>query len=413
MSVADDAGSARAVRVGVDWATDNHVVCVVGADGAPVERVTIGHTRSGLARLVGLLTGYDVVGVGIERPDGPVVDALLEAGLTVFVIAPAQVKSLRGRYGSAGNKDDRFDAYVLADTVRTDRRRLTPLKLDSPATTVLRTLVRTRQDLIGHRITVANQLRAHLQTALPGLVGLFHALDAPVSRAFIAQFTTQDAVDRLTVQDLAGWLHAHNAYRSNPQQLHQWLQAAPRGAVGAHGRALAAVTTAYLAALTAIIEQITALEKQLAAALDAHPDRDIFTSLPRAGTVRAARLLAEIGDARGRFPTPVSLAGLAGVTPSTRQSGQVRVVAFRWAVDKQLRGAVCDFAADSRHTNPWAAHLYAQARARGHRHPHAVRILARAWLTIIWKCWTTNTPYNPTRHNALQALLNQHQTEAA
>ncbi|SNT46886.1 Transposase IS116/IS110/IS902 family protein, partial [Asanoa hainanensis] len=154
-----------------------------------------------------------------------------------------------------------------------------------------------------------------------------------------------------------------------------------------------------------------ALETQIADTLAQHPDRDIFTSLPRAGTVRAARLLAEIGDARGRFPTPASLAGLAGVTPSTRQSGQVRVVTFRWAVDKQLRGAVCDFAADSRHTNPWAAHLYnhARARARGHRHPHAVRILARAWLAVIWKCWTTNTPYDPNRHRALQTLLHQDQ----
>ncbi|SNT33668.1 hypothetical protein SAMN05421812_104577, partial [Asanoa hainanensis] len=92
-----------------------------------------------------------------------------------------------------------------------------------------------------------------------------------------------------------------------------------------------------------------------------------------------------------------------------RQSGQVRVVTFRWAVDKQLRGAVCDFAADSRHTNPWAAHLYNHARARGHRHPHAVRILARAWLAVIWKCWTTNTPYDPNRHRALQTLLHQDQ----
>ena len=85
---------------------------------------------------------------------------------------------------------------------------------------------------------------------------------------------------------------------------------------------------------------------------------------------------------------------------------------FRWAVNKQLRAAVCDFAADSRRANPWAADLYAKARARGHRHPHAVRILARAWLDIIWKCWTTNTPYDPARHQALQTLL-QNQTEAA
>ncbi|GLL02779.1 hypothetical protein [Dactylosporangium matsuzakiense] len=92
----------------------------------------------------------------------------------------------------------------------------------------------------------------------------------------------------------------------------------------------------------------------------------------------------------------------APLSPAIRQSGQVKVVAFRWAVDKQLRGAVCDFAAGLPPRQPWAQHLYSQARARGHRHPHAIRILARAWLGVIWKCWTTGTPYDLTRHNALQ-----------
>ena len=131
MSVTDDGVAARAVTAGIDWATDDHAVCVIDADGEALERVTIAHTKAGLARLVGLLAAFEVVGVGIERPDGPVVDALLAAGLTVFVIAPSQVKSLRRRYGSAGNKDDRFDAFVLADTVRTDQRRLSPLRPDT------------------------------------------------------------------------------------------------------------------------------------------------------------------------------------------------------------------------------------------------------------------------------------------
>jgi transposase len=238
---------------------------------------------------------------------------------------------------------------------------------------------------------------------------LFYALDAPVSRAFLTDFPTQDAVDALTVEELTGWLTAHNSSASDPARVHQRLRAAPRGVTGSAGTALAAITTAYLATLTAVADQIRALETRIGQALSAHPDGHIFTSLPRSGTLRAARLLAEIGDARGRFPTPAALAGLAGVTPSTRQSGHVKVVAFRWAVDKQLRDAVCDFAADSRHANPWAEHLYNQARARGHRHPHAVRILARAWLGVIWKLWTTTTPYNPDQHRALQTLLTQAQ----
>jgi transposase len=165
--------------------------------------------------------------------------------------------------------------------------------------------------------------------------------------------------------------------------------------------------------LRTLTTQIQALAAQIAEQLDLHPDAPIFTSLPRSGRVRAARLLAEIGDARGRFPTADSLACLAGVAPSTRQSGKVKIVSFRWGADKQLRDALCDFAGDSRHANPWAADLYRRARARGHDHPHAVRVLARAWVDIIWACWTTNTPYDPAKHRALQRILNQDQPTAA
>ena len=414
MSLNDTTSPARANSAGVDWAKDDYAVCVVDSDGEPLKRVTLRYTRAGLRQLTDLLDRYQVDAVGIERGDGPIVDALLAAAQTVYVIPPSQVKALRRRYGSAGNKDDRFDAYVLADTIRTDQRRLTPLMLDSPATTALRKLCRARKDLVAHRIALANQLRAHLQTALPATVDLFDDIDSVISRQFLTRFTTQDAIDWLSPKRLAAWLKSVGyPGRTNPVTLHARIAAAPRGATGDYGRALAGITHAYLAALATVINQTKALTKQITQALDTHPDRGIFTSLPRSGTVRAARLLAEIGDARGRFPTPDALACLAGVAPSTRESGKIRIVAFRWAVDKQLRDAVCDFAGDSRRANPWAAHLYQQARNRGHDHPHAVRILARAWIDIIWKCWTTNTAYHPDQHRALQRLINQDQPRAA
>jgi transposase len=112
---------------GIDWARDDHAVSVVDPDGRQVARFTVAHTTVGLRQLVRRLGRASVSQVAIERPDGPVIDALLAAGLTVVVIPPSQLKQLRSRYGSAGNKDDRFDAFVLADVLRTDRHRLLPL----------------------------------------------------------------------------------------------------------------------------------------------------------------------------------------------------------------------------------------------------------------------------------------------
>ena len=401
----------NAVTSGIDWARDDHAVSVVDARGREISRHTIEHSAAGLRELVSVLARAGAGEAAIERPDGPVIDALLGAGITVVVISPNQVKNLRGRYGSAGNKDDRFDAFVLADTLRTDRARLRPLTPDSPATVALR---RACKDLVSHRVAVANQLRAHLRNVFPGAAGLFADLDSPVSLAFLARFDTQDRADWLTPARMAKWL-ASIGYsgHTDPAVLHARLTAAPRGITGPDADAQACITHALHAVLTTLAEQIKKLSAQISSQLAAHADSHIFTSLPRSGTVRAARLLAGIGDCRARFPTPESLACLAGAAPSTRQSGKMRTVGFRWACDKQLRDAVTDFAGDSRHASPWAADLYNRARARGHDHPHAVRILARAWLFVIWHCWQDGTAYNPARHRALQTLLNQDQQAAA
>ena len=394
------------VTGGVDWASEDHAISVVNDRGLEIARKSVDHTAAGLRALVKFLVKHGVGEVAIERGDGPVVDVLLEADLTVVVISPNRLKNLRSRYGSAGNKDDRFDAYVLADTIRTDWRRLTPLTLDTDATTALRKLCRARRDLVAHRVALCNQLRAHLQAAFPGAVGLFADLDSAISLKFLARFDSQERADWLSVKRLAAWLSSVGyCGRKDPADLYTHLQTAPRGPVGPDGAARAHVTRAMLSVLGELVEQIATLEAQIAEQLALHADAHIFQSLPRGGTVRAARLLAEIGDVRGRFPDAASLACLAGVAPSTKQSGKHKAVTYRWAVNKELRDAVCDFAGDSRRANPWAAKIYNDAVARGKDHPHAVRILARAWLGVIWRCWQNHTAYQPDQHNALRAVL--------
>lgn len=401
------------VTGGLDWSRDDHAVSVVDARGREIVRHTVEHSAAGLRELIGVLAGAGCREVAIERPDGPVVDTLLAACLTVVVISPNQVKYLRGRYGSAGNKDDRFDAFVLADTLRTDRARLRPLVPDAAATLALRRAVRARRDLVAHRVAAANQLRAHLRLVLPGAAGLFADIDSPISLAFLTRFGTQDKTDWLTPARLGAWLSRQGySGKADPAVLHARLIASPRGATGTHATAQAPITAALVAVLTTLLAQIKALHDSIDDQLSAHPDAHIFTSLPRAGRLRAARLLAEIGDCRARFPTASSLTCLAGVAPSTRQSGKSRVVGFRWACDKQLRDAVCDFAGDSRRASPWAQDLYQRARARGHDHPHATRILARAWLDIIWHCWQDRAAYDPARHRALQRTIHDQQQAA-
>jgi transposase len=389
---------------GVDWATDAHAVAVVDQVGAVIDCFDIENSAAGLDEMCRRLRKHDVRRVAIERPDGPVVDALLNARFEVVVVSSRSVKALRERYGTAGNKSDHSDAYVLADCLRTDGHRWASLEPDSPATVTLRSHVRARKDLIETRVAIANQLRAHLRVVFPGAVGLFWEIDSPISLRFLERFPSTTRARWLSEKRLGAWLVAnHYSGRKAHGELYRHLTEAPAGVAGDDGDVRGAVAVAFVQVLKTVRDQIDEITTRMAEQLDAHPDALVFTSLPRVGVVRAATLLAEIGDCRARFPDAESLACLAGVVPSTRRSGRHRAVTFRWSADKKLRDALCDFAGDSWQSNAWAEQRYRELR-KTKTHPHAERILARSWAAIIWRCWQDNTPYDPARHGNFQRL---------
>lgn len=398
---------------GIDWSWQHHALCIVDDDGQRIEEATVPHSRPGLAKITTLLRRHQVERVGIERGDGPVVEHLVRDGFEVVVISARQVKSLRVRYGTAGNKDDRFDAFVLADALRTDAGRWAVVRPDTAETVALRMLVRARQDLVGHRIAVHNQLLATLQHNFPGAIGLFSQLDIPISLAFLRRFPSEAKATWLTAGGgelrMTHWLKA-NSYcgRHTPRRLVDHLTKAAEGRVtGPAAEASELIVTALVEVLIGLRAKQDELETRIREALLAHPDGPIFQSLPRSGVVRAATLLAEIGDCRARFPDAQSLAAAAGVAPSTRQSGKHRNVAYRRGCNKQLRAALVDWAQDTPRANAWARDTYDRARARGCRHPHAARILAQGWTRILWRCWQEGNTYDADRHGRLNDLLQE------
>ena len=392
---------------GIDWATKTHAVCVVDDQGQIRARFEVANTGKSFAGLIRRLGKLPVVAVAIERPDGPLVEAMLEVGLRVVVITPRQVKALRSRYGAAGAKSDPGDAYVLADALRTDGHRLAALTPDSDQTKVLRALSRTRKDLVKARVALCNQLTAQLERCFPGAVGLFARLDSKVAIAFLRRYPTSAAAAELDAATLGAFLRRIGYCGRRPvAELLARLSVAPAAGISPLEQAGRAVCVASLLdAIQVLAGREAELQAEIIERLELHTDRQIFVHLPKAGHgVRAARLLAEIGDVRARFPDEEALAALSGVAPVTRASGKTRSVGFRWACDKQLRDALIDFADDSRHASPWAAKVYADALARTRRHPHAVRILARAWVRVIWRIWQDHTSYDPAKHRGAVRL---------
>jgi transposase len=390
----------------VDWGSRLHAACIVDVAGVVVEQFTVEHTAAGLTTLVRHFQRQRVGRVAIERPDGPVVEALLAAGVQVVVVASRSIKALRTRYGLAGNKADRSDAYVLADCLRTDGHRWPALQVDTPQTQALRGAVRARKNLLATRIATANQLRAHLQVVFPGAAGVFADIDSRIALRFLERFPTQDKASWLSERRLAAWLHGH-AYcgRRSAAELLQRLRTAAPGVCGPAAEEQVRVTLSLVRVLRILVAEIAQLEEHIREQLARHPDGRLFQSLPRAGTLRAAALLAEIGDCRARFPSAEMLAALAGAVPSTRASGQHHLVTFRWTCDKKLREALVDFAQDTVHASPWAEQLYRRHRQQRKTHSHAARILTRAWIGVIWRCWQDHQPYDPARHRALQRVL--------
>ena len=95
---------AGGVCAGIDWATADHAVCMVDMAGRVTDRFSVAHDKAGITTIITRLRKNKVTEVAIERGDGPLVDALLAAGMTVVVITSRQVKNLRSRFGAAGAK---------------------------------------------------------------------------------------------------------------------------------------------------------------------------------------------------------------------------------------------------------------------------------------------------------------------
>jgi len=391
---------------GIDWASEKHDVLIEDPAGEELLAATFAHSEDGISGLCAALSCFEVDLVAVERPDGLLVDRLLEAGVRVLALHPNQVKAARDRFRASGGKSDRFDRFVLCELARTDAHRFRILEPDSDQTKALRALTRAREDLVKARVAMSNQLHAELERFWPAPIGLFSDLTSPISLAFLARYPSAPDAHRLGEKRLAGFLRAnHYNNRTTAARLLERLREAPTGrAEEIETLARRQVVSALVRTLQTMIAQIAELDAEIARALEAHPDGEIFRSFfhSRESVICAATLLAEIGDSRARYPHRDAIAADAGQAPVAVESGKRKHATFRWACNKRLRKALAVLAHSTKMWNPWAADRYANARRRGHNHQRALRTLGRAMSRIIWQCWQTHTPYDPQRHTGLQ-----------
>ncbi|GGL79283.1 IS110 family transposase [Streptomyces anthocyanicus] len=360
--------------VGIDWGSTEHAVCVLDGAGRAKSEFTVTHTAVGFEQLVRRLARFgdaEDVPVAIERPDGRLVDLLLEAGHPVVPVKSNAIKAWRDAEVLSGAKSDPGDAMVIAEYLRLRHHRLSAARPFSDETKALRTVVRTRDDVVRLRVMATNMLSALLDAFWPGAKSLFADVESPIALEFLTRYPTPASAASLGEKRMAAFCTKHGySGRRSPEDLVRRLRRAPSGvADGHHSEAGRDAVTALVAVLKTLSTVKKDLDRSVTSHLSQHPDGRVFTSLPRAGQVNAAQILAEWGDSRTAYDGPDSIAAFAGVAPVTKASGRMRGVSYRWACSKRFRQAITTFADNSRHASPWAADIYERARKRGMDHP--------------------------------------------
>jgi transposase len=389
--------------MGVDWADAEHAVWVEDEGGAKVLDRRVPQTAEGLSEWGCWLDARRAEGIelwaAIERPEGRIVDHLLDHGVTVFPLNPKAVDRARDRFRMSGAKSDPFDARVQATFLRTDHAHLQPLRPSSDAAQELKGLTRDHARQVRQQTRLLNQVTATLKAYYPRGLEVCEDLTSQWGRAFLQAYPTPAAAAGLTKGRWERWARAHRLSAERTAERWEVLQrpqipVLPH-VVRVHARRLGAL----LAQLDVTIDAVQAYRQAVADFFASMPVASWAASLPGGQSgITVPRLYAELGDAAGRWQTFRHLQGHAGTVPVTERSGKVVIVKFRFACNLHLRHAIHQFAFQSLQHSEWARAYYDRCRKHGHSHHHALRALAAKWLKIIFALWTRQVPYDETYH---------------
>jgi Transposase/Transposase IS116/IS110/IS902 family len=389
------------IFVGDDWAEDHHDVWVMNQDGQRLAAEQIPEGPAGLARMHSLLATFadepEQVVVGIETDHGLWVEALAAAGYQVYAINPLAASRYRDRHSISGAKSDPGDAKVLADLVRTDRHNHRRLAADSLAAEAIKILARSHQTLIWARTRHTNMLRVALLQYYPVAIAAFDDLDGRDALAVLAIAPTPAQGARLSVSRISAALKKAGRQRyldARAREIQAALRVEQLSAPNPITTALAATAKSQVAILVELNHQIQLLEDQLTEHFEAHPDADIYLSLPGLGVILGARVLGEFGDDPNKYTSAKSRKNYAATSPITVASGKKRAVLARHVKNCRLYDALDRWAMASLRSSPGARAYYDQHIKANNSHPQALRALANRLVGILHGCLRHHTHYD-------------------
>ena len=403
--------------VGVDWADEFHQVWVSNAEGKKVAEMKVEQSPAGMGEFGRWLHERKAQGTqlwaAIEKPQGRIVDFLLDHGVVVYAVNPKALDRVRDRFRMSQSKSDSFDAYVLAEFLRTDHAHLRALEPDSDQAQELKMLTRDHHRLMRHKTRLVNQIEAALKEYYPRPLEVFSDLESKIALDFLQCYPTPRNLSELTLRKWNRFAkREHHLSEERCRELWEKLSQ-PQLNIPEHVvRAKTRLLLAFLAQLKVLAEAVKSYSDKVESFFASMPAAEYVKTLPggKSGTT-VPLLWAELGDAKSRWQSFRHLQAEAGGVPVTKASGKSRVVQFRFACNKLLRHAAYWFSFNSLNRCEWADKYYRDQRAKGHRHPQALRALAAKWLKIIFVMWRDHKPYDENYH--LADIARQRMRQAA
>ena len=389
--------------VGIDWADDHHDVYIVDEQGTEVDSFPIKHDSKGMCflrdKIRELSSLKEQVLIAIETPKNLLVDFLLDEGYTVYAINPMSVDRYRERYRTSGARDDSFDAMVLANIIRTDRKHHRAIIPNSELARELKILTRDEQRLIRLKTKLLNQIQSCLKDYYPTALELFCKLDQGVTLDFLLKYPRPQ---KISLCELKKFLKkcSYPGADEKAEEIFEKLSGPQIFVEEFSVRAKSRMLITLVSQLKMLLPQLDEYQKEIERLFEQHPDSEIFKSLPGAGEKNAPRLLAEIGDNRERYSESNNLQCDAGTAPVTDKSGKTEFVRMRFACRKVFRNVVYQFAFSTLTQSAWARKFYDCQRAKGNTNTKALRSLGNKWLKIIFRMWQDGVAYDENRHLA-------------
>ena len=393
--------------VGIDWADQQHAVCLSPADSLTPEQFNLPHTPEAIAEFVARLRtrfGGQPVAIGLEQARGALLYALMGYDFIVlYPINPASSKRYRDAFAPSGAKDDPVDAYLIWQLLVKHRDQLRPLPPQDSTSRQLAYLCEHRRDLVNQRTRVVQQLRAALKTYFPqALDWTGEDLATIMAIEFLLRWPSLEPLQKARPNTVRAFYYAHHCRRPDlvQQRLLQIKTAQPLTTDAAVIAAHSLRVQSLAKQLRPLLDSVATYDRQIQELFASHPDAELFASFPGAGECLAPRLAAAFGTNRDRFPEPESLQRWSGVAPVTRRSGKFKKVYRRYACAKFLLQTFHEFARCSIKGCDWARCYYQLQRAKGKGHHASVRALAFKWIRILWRCWRDRRRYDDAIYTA-------------